>query len=238
VDISEIFYKDEFVGSCEDTYFSKDKKIKYRVPVKEECKGYTIPEDINRFIELIYPNMVAYLQSRLGRIKVIDEIINNYIIYSLEKSKKGIVRYKLYNFKKGLEYYKWFLWNLNYYRFQYKTKLKKESKFISILEESTEKDKARGPFIVRSEFILKMQANQEKRVYLNQLQDFLEEYKYIHKEEDGIRGNIIHFFECRVEGFTDREIAREMRIKEKQVDTWDSFLKTILYQFDNELCIS
>lgn len=198
---------------------------KYRLPVKEECKGFCIPGDINDFIRKMYPNIVVSVESKMGKSDFNDEIISEFIVYMLSKTPRGILRYQTYNTEKKVPFFKWFLLHIDYFKMQHRTRLKKRSIFIPLIESVEGEDNS---VTVKIKAVLREESKQIEMCYFEQVKDFLVEYSFIYKDGDGFKSKAFELFEKKYEGYNKKEMAEYFDIKITEVGKWEKGLKKIL----------
>jgi hypothetical protein len=205
---------------------------KYRLPVKEECKGFYIPKDINAFIKELYPNIVVSVESKMGKSSFNNEIISEFIVYMLSKTPRGIQRYQTYNSEKKVPFFKWFLLHINYFKMQHKTRLKRNSIFIPLVENVEEEDNS---ITVKITAVLREESKQIEMCYFEQVKNFLEEYSFIYKDDGGFKGKVSELFDIKYKGYNKKDIAKYFNIGITEAGKWEKGLKKILKEFESEL---
>lgn len=121
---------------------------KFAKAVPEHLKFYRLPENLNKFIEEIYPNMQVLVSSRAisaGDSSYVADVISEFMVYMLTYSaKKKRFRWQIYDSVQfsTLPYYRWWLNNLQFFclrrKTDYETRKERDVTISHTVEESEE----------------------------------------------------------------------------------------------------
>jgi len=233
---------------------SQDAPQNTRFPIPEECKGYALPEDINRFITLIYPNIHCYVSAYVPpgpqQKGIIHDTIQGFIVYMLSPAptRNNVPHWTLYNpeYNEGrMPYYKYFNAQLIWFLKGVKRDAFKHTKdHVSLSEGSYEatSDKENRAFnpdsLQESEIDRLPESNWSKdvtdNIFLTQVRNFLFSVSKNAVRQDGFEVSAYLFFELKLEGASNVEIAKAMDIPLPQVKVWSKELKALMESFFEE----
>ena len=206
--------------------------FKLKVP-DELTKLYTVPEDINDFIDKIHPNMDLLVRAKGIVDQDVSEVINNFIVYLLDKDGNGSVRYNRYDPIKYPDqpFFKWYLCQLKFFVLSKRTEIAKGFKLCSIV---VKKPWENSPGIVE-ETLTKGSRYSDPTygIILKEWEDFLFEFSNSHIGKS-FESRADTLFQYKKKGMLAKDIAKEMDISESAVSQWSSKLTKLYDEFTNE----
>lgn len=164
--------------TTEKIEFHSDTK-KFNKEIPEHLKFYHLPKDINQFITQIYPNLKFYISTQTHQTQDIDEIVNNFIVYMLDKSTQNVARWTRYDSTKysAMPYYRWFISTLRFFQLSYHSELvEKATKELSLVDSHSEEAEVGVMSMENSEIEYMGSLNMEAELYLSELTRFMDKY--------------------------------------------------------------
>lgn len=224
--------------------YSTATPAKTRVAVPEHCKGFELPSNINQFITDMYPNMRAYVFSRLRDEDDTAEVINNFVLYMLSPAptRDNVAHWKLYDPQKWSKqpYYKYFLIQLRFFQQNRQREIYKQSKNFTLSEtdyESTAENQSNRALNLDT-----MEVNLDaisyepaetayEMVFLGQIDKYLSKMSEQHQDSFCFEAKAQWLFHARLNELPNADIAYQLNISPSAVSQWMTKLKKILNVF-------
>lgn len=223
--------------------FSQATPTRTRVAVPEECKGFSTPENIRAFIELMHPNMAAYVGAHIpkniegdSRGNAVNDIIDNFVGYILgeatEKNGGGErwLRYDPVGFAK-MPYYKWFLRQLDFFRKDYQRKAYKDQQTFSLSEtdyDFTADNPANKAINIDTLDVAQEVSDPVSDISLIQIQQYLQAYSGAALDGKSFEAHAFRLFEAKMDDVPTKDIAANFGISPSAVGQWMTRLRTLL----------
>lgn len=222
------------------------KKTKIAVP--EHLKFYDYPQDINRFICDLYPNMVAFVGAKIPRKDMdarqhqntVDDTVNNFVVYILGNppSRDDVdARWRLYDPVKWSKqpYYKWFLMQLDFFRKSMQRDMFRESQMMTLSEtsfEETAEKRANNAVNLDTVDTGEVQFDVLQDIAIREISDFLEAVSsnYAHHTQC-FEKNAFMLFKYRMADMTTADIAGRFGISTSAVNLWSTKLRDLVGRF-------
>lgn len=246
ISISEIVGEQEVIKSSfeshEELTEGRKESLQFSAPTRkaipEHLKFFHEPENINQFITDLHDNMYQYVFSRVRDASFTQEIINNFVVYMLSEapSRNNVPRFTLYDpvRYKNQPYYKWFIFQLKFFYYDYRKQAYKLSLQISLSEsgyEETVETSANNAMNI--DMLSREDASNDVMSlhYVEELDNYLMSLSDTHKDTFCFEAHAYEIFNAKIRGETNKEIASRYSISNSAVSQWLTKLKSVITDF-------